>query len=544
PLPLAQAAYVVKEVCEALDHAHRKCDAQGRPLGIVHRDVSPQNVLVSFEGQVKLIDFGIAKAESRLQKTQAGILKGKFSYMSPEQVKGQPLDGRSDVFACGILLWELVCGEKLFSGESDYAVLDKVRMGLVPPPRSRNPRIPDALERVVLKALATDPEHRYQTASELHDELVRFTVAGDAVFGSRQLASWLREEFKADYDKERKRMRAWLAVGRPPPSPQAPDPAPPTRPDLPPAPLPAVIVSDLAQTPVDPFPAPRRETAELPTVRLEEKALSSAENDRFDLSAERTVAPRKQRASALSRPSGAQTSRRWALYAAMPVAVGLVGVSWVMRTASDRAPAPGKLIVMPSPSVEAADLVIDGRPSGQLPPFVHTLAAGKHQIEVRAAGYKPFSANVEVKPGAQPLELTAHLEADAPLRLEEVALAQPPAEAPQPPVHRRAAGSRPPAAPKPVAAASPVAPLSIPPPDPAPAESPAVGYLVVKTTPSMRLTVDGRDLDRWTPVPPANPVSLPAGPHTLLLESADGRRLEERVQIEAGQTARLVRSLP
>ena len=104
-MPLPQVCLIVAEVCEALDHAHRKRDAQGRPLGIVHRDVSPQNVLVSFEGEVKLIDFGIAKAESRLQKTQSGILKGKFSYMSPEQVKGQPIDGRSDVLACGVLLW-------------------------------------------------------------------------------------------------------------------------------------------------------------------------------------------------------------------------------------------------------------------------------------------------------------------------------------------------------------------------------------------------------------------------------------------------------
>jgi serine/threonine protein kinase len=546
PLPLAQVAYVLKELCEALDYAHRKCDAQGRALGIVHRDVSPQNVLVSFEGQVKLIDFGIAKAESRLQKTQAGILKGKFSYMSPEQVKGQPLDGRSDVFACGILLWELLCGEKLFSGDSDYAVLDKVRMGLVPPPRSRNPLIPDALEKVILKALATDPARRFQTASELQDELVRFTVAGDAVFGSRQLSSWLREEFKTEYEKERKRLRAWLAAGLPKAEPRASVPAPRTQPDLPSVPLPAVIVADLSQTPVDPFPAPRPADAELPTIRMEEKALASAENDRFDLSAERTVAPRKMRSSALSRPAGPQPSRRWALYAAIPVAVGVIGVSWAVRYASQRDPVPAKLIVLPSPSVEAADLLIDGRPSGQLPPFVHTLAPGKHRIEVRAAGYKPFFASVEVKSAAQPLELTARLEADQPLPV----LAQP-AEFPPPSVSRpprkRVAAARPPP-PKPAAHAAAPEPLSagqiaassavaLAAPEP-------VGYLVVKTTPAMRLTIDGRDLGRWTPVPPANPVALPAGPHTLLLETADGRKLEERVQIEAGQTARLVRTLP
>src|SRR5438105_5402153 len=162
PMPLPQACLIVAEVCEALDHAHRKRDAQGRPLGIVHRDVSPQNVLVSFDGEVKLIDFGIAKAESRLQKTQAGILKGKFSYMSPEQVKGDAVDGRSDIFAAGILLWELVCGEKLFTGDSDFAILEKVRQTIVPAPRSVTRTCPELLEKVILKALANDPRERYQ----------------------------------------------------------------------------------------------------------------------------------------------------------------------------------------------------------------------------------------------------------------------------------------------------------------------------------------------------------------------------------------------
>src|SRR2546423_3973714 len=221
PMPLPQACLIVAEVCEALDHAHRKRDAQGRALGIVHRDVSPQNVLVSFEGEVKLIDFGIAKAESRLQKTQSGILKGKFSYMSPEQVKGDAVDGRSDVFACGILLWELVCGEKLFVGDSDYAVLEKVRLGPIPPPRSRNPECPEALEKAILRALANDPARRYQTAYELHDDLMRFTAGRGGVFGARQLAAWIREEFKAEFESEQPRLRAWLAarapLGRDPP---------------------------------------------------------------------------------------------------------------------------------------------------------------------------------------------------------------------------------------------------------------------------------------------------------------------------------------
>jgi serine/threonine protein kinase len=212
PMPIPQACTIVGKVCEALDYAHRKRDARGMPLGIVHRDVSPQNVLVSFEGDTKLIDFGIAKAESRLQRTQAGILKGKFSYMSPEQVRGLPIDHRSDIFAAGVLLWELLCGEKLFTGDSDFAVLEKVRNGAVPSPRTRNPRVSEALEKVVLKALAAEVKDRYQWASELHDALVKFTLIGDIMYGARQLSEWMREEFHVEFAKEQERLRRWLGI--------------------------------------------------------------------------------------------------------------------------------------------------------------------------------------------------------------------------------------------------------------------------------------------------------------------------------------------
>ncbi|TMA25132.1 MAG: serine/threonine protein kinase, partial [Deltaproteobacteria bacterium] len=247
PMPIPQASLIVAEVCEALDYAHRKRDATGRPLGIVHRDVSPQNVLVSFDGEVKLIDFGIAKAESRLQKTQAGILKGKFSYMSPEQVKGQPIDGRSDIFAAGILLWELVCGEKLFTGDSDFAILEKVRNDIVPAPRSVTRTVPEGLEKVILKALSNDPNQRYQAASELHDDLMRFTFLGDMVYGHRQLAEWIREEFAQDWEKEQARLRGWLEVGE-----EKSD----VTPSDPRRKLPRMVAQDLGITPLDPFPGP------------------------------------------------------------------------------------------------------------------------------------------------------------------------------------------------------------------------------------------------------------------------------------------------
>src|SRR5688572_19714166 len=150
-LPVAMSCFIAAKVCEGLDYAHRKKDPLGRPLNIIHRDVSPQNVLVSYEGECKLIDFGIAKAASRSSKTQAGVLKGKFGYMSPEQVRGLPLDRRSDIFAIGTLLYEMLTGERLFMGESDFSTLEKVRNAEIESPVTYNRNIPPALERVVMK---------------------------------------------------------------------------------------------------------------------------------------------------------------------------------------------------------------------------------------------------------------------------------------------------------------------------------------------------------------------------------------------------------
>ena len=150
-MPTAQAVFVASKMCEGLDYAHRKKDARGQDLGIIHRDVSPQNILISYEGEVKIIDFGIAKAANRSQKTQAGILKGKFGYMSPEQVRGLPIDRRSDVFAVGVILYEMLTGERLFVGESDFSTLEKVRNADVPMPRQFNPNIPEGLEKVLIE---------------------------------------------------------------------------------------------------------------------------------------------------------------------------------------------------------------------------------------------------------------------------------------------------------------------------------------------------------------------------------------------------------
>ncbi len=210
-VPLPMAVFIMARMCEGLDYAHHKKDAHGDDLNIIHRDISPQNVLVSYEGDVKIIDFGIAKAAGRLQKTQAGILKGKFGYMSPEQVRGMAIDHRSDLYSCGVMLYEMLTGEKLFSGESDFSTLEKVRAGEVRAPSELNPEIPPALERIVLKALAKERDERYQWCGELHDDLMRFLYQGDEVYSAKSLAAFMKEAFGTELVKEQERQRRWQA---------------------------------------------------------------------------------------------------------------------------------------------------------------------------------------------------------------------------------------------------------------------------------------------------------------------------------------------
>jgi serine/threonine protein kinase len=218
-MPAAQVCYVMMQVCEGLDYAHNKRDAQGQEIGLVHRDVSPQNVLVGYEGEIKLVDFGIAKAAGKASKTQAGILKGKFGYMSPEQVRGLPVDRRSDVFAAGICLYELLTGERLFVGESDFSTLEKVRNVEILPPSSFNRRIAPELERIVLKALAKDAEDRYQNAIDLHDELQAYLYSAGEFFSRKDLASWMKQTFASDIAEESARNAQWEQLEQPTPAP-------------------------------------------------------------------------------------------------------------------------------------------------------------------------------------------------------------------------------------------------------------------------------------------------------------------------------------
>jgi serine/threonine protein kinase len=174
-MPLDLSLRVVSQVCAALEYAHRKKDEKGRPMQIVHRDVSPQNILISFEGEVKLVDFGIAKAATKASNTDRGALRGKLLYMSPEQAWGRAIDRRSDVFSLGIVLYEMVTETKPFIGAgTELTILELVRQCVITPAREINPRVPEALDRVIMKALARDPAERYQDAGQMQRGLERF----------------------------------------------------------------------------------------------------------------------------------------------------------------------------------------------------------------------------------------------------------------------------------------------------------------------------------------------------------------------------------
>lgn len=196
PLPVAIACRIALDVCNALEYAHALRGDKGEPLGIVHRDVSPQNILVSYAGDVKLIDFGIAKSTEQLMRTQAGLLKGKYGYLSPEQARGQTLDRRSDLFSLGVCLYEMLSATRLFEGKNDFSTMRKVREGEILPLHRRNASVPPALAAIVQRALARQRNDRFQTAGEMAVALEGFVRAANQRCDREQLAQFMRERFR------------------------------------------------------------------------------------------------------------------------------------------------------------------------------------------------------------------------------------------------------------------------------------------------------------------------------------------------------------
>ena len=172
--PVEIATLIAVRICEGLAYAHELAGPDGIPLAIVHRDMSPPNVLITKHGEVKIVDFGLAKASSQLEKSEPGIIKGKFSYLSPEAARGEDVDQRTDIFAVGIILWELLSGKRLFLGDSDFATVQQVQRATVPSLAAVRNDVPPELERILQRALAQDPKNRYASARDLGRDLTAF----------------------------------------------------------------------------------------------------------------------------------------------------------------------------------------------------------------------------------------------------------------------------------------------------------------------------------------------------------------------------------
>ncbi|MFN0252230.1 MAG: serine/threonine-protein kinase, partial [Kofleriaceae bacterium] len=194
-IPLGNVLTVISHAASGLHHAHERIGIDGRPLGIVHRDVSPSNLMISYEGSVKLVDFGVAKAENRTSETRSGTVKGKISYLSPEQCRGAPVDRRSDLFSLGIVFWEMLTTERLYRRASDFENMHAIVTEPPPPPSTRRAGLTPEVDSIAMRLLAKNREERFQTADELIEVLENVATHHNAMMSSSSLSRFLRELF-------------------------------------------------------------------------------------------------------------------------------------------------------------------------------------------------------------------------------------------------------------------------------------------------------------------------------------------------------------
>jgi serine/threonine protein kinase len=430
PPPVPVVISLMTQLCDALDYAHRRADADGQPLGLVHRDVSPSNVLVTQSGHVKVIDFGIAKAQSSHLKTQTGRVKGKIAYMAPESVRGQDLDARSDIFSAGVIAHELLTARPLFSTKNEYETLLRVQRAEIDPPSRFNPDCPPELDELVLHALERDPADRWPTAGHLRDELEHLRVQLGVGATPREVASWIEWAFSLDDPPSatlprRNDSSSFSAVSETIPS-NVFSPISRSGSVSGALPSPAEVVA------LPGLPSPRtgkrrddedadmawgslEEEAAHGDVALEEipdvsaKALSSTERPATvsgTVAASTAGAPRSE-ASAFG--SGVIAAHRKSKARALvAVAVFLAAAAGVAAYITLR-PGPGVASAPAAPStavlkfaVEPADAVIDVRGHGRHQGAALRLdveAPGAYHVEITRDGYKSYVSEIELEPG-------------------------------------------------------------------------------------------------------------------------------------------------
>ena len=511
-LPLEHALQVGIGVAAGLHYAHGKCDRDGKPLQIVHRDVTPQNVIVTWDGAVKLLDFGIAKASNRINETRSGSFKGKVPYMSPEQCRGDALDRRSDIFSLGILLHEMTLSRRLFRGETDFQILKQIAEGPITRPRDVDPSYDPRLQAIVMKALERDPERRFHTARELqqaleelaHDLRMRVSplALADYMRGlfADKIGAWERAAAAGDVAQIAGHL-ATVAAERDAElaSEESAVQSAPPQSDV-----------QLSSLPADELTAPRRRGGWWLALALVAVAAGLGWRHRAELATLTRPAPMAARAAVLPVARAA---------AAAPTELATPEVASEARPSFEpAAPLPATAALEVTTTPPGATLVLDGRTLPQRSPArLDAIAAGSaHTLVVRMAGHPGVAQRFMLDAGEE-ATMEIDLRRTSRPALKRTAAVRSP-RSPPPPSTGVAVGASPPAS-------APPPPL---------ARRDGEGTLVLASSPWCNVSVDGQT--RGTT--PLN-LKLKAGAHEIVLANPEYKiKRTLAVEIEANQTVR------
>jgi len=423
PLPLNVVMSILCELCDALEYAHTFVDEHGHPQGIVHRDVSPSNLIIAQSGHLKVIDFGIAKANVRQLHTDSGRVKGKLGYMSPEAVTGRAFLPASDVFSAGVVAHELLTAQPLFSAKTDYDTLIRIHEAEIPPPSQRNPNVPAALDEVVLAALSRDPERRLQSAGALREALEYVAEQTGIRFSARDVADWrIRIATTEDPWGSRTSLPNISTAGFSRALPVSDSRSSLSSPNL--RPRPSERMSSQARV-SQPVPQVRRITGSIDAVPVdEEKSLADltwgsdaapaavhelpdqADPQLTPATLARAMAPQPPSLpTPLTSASGASIGARprgsrayLVLIGLLVIAAGLAVYQFVLRP-KPPAPAPApplaslKFIVQPSDAI----VEIGGKEAGHDSPFEIQLEPGIYTVAVQRRGYKRWTTEITLR---------------------------------------------------------------------------------------------------------------------------------------------------
>jgi serine/threonine-protein kinase len=381
-IPLSFSLTIMSQACQGLHYAHTKTDVLGRPLNIVHCDMSPQNIVISFSGEIKLVDFGVAKATSQFEQAQKGVVKGKLAYMSPEQIQGKSMDARSDIFSAGIVLWELATWKRLFGSFTPNEIVKLIPDGNVPSPRRVNPEVSPDLEAVILKALEKNPLARFQTSQEMHDALQHVIRHENLSVEASGLSAFMRSIFEHKLDSVRKIEKA-QEDGK----------------------LGSFLFHDLRleQDEISALGADiAAEVSALPPTPR-----APAQPQRVDVPAPVPAPPKSEPPIAHPRPPVAKprSGRLIVLVAAAVLVLGTAAyflVAWQMALwpfattgagREDKPPAGMQGIIHIASTPEGAAVLIDGAERCKTPCVIDKLKLGQsYQLETKMEGYQPWTA--------------------------------------------------------------------------------------------------------------------------------------------------------